>query len=369
MSNVQEAKALSPSIQPQPTQDTTKGSNERPERSAQAVSQGASSSTPIHIPPTQAQDSTRPSNETSEQTIQPILQAPSSPAHIQFPQPVVSRQEPGSNLALSIPSQPSTRPVSQVQTTFPAPPPRVIQYDHGAHADDGHTAAGRGRGPIRRTSSALHDASSRRDTLPPLPPGQGDVSLRTSPDGMRSPGFHEYGRMPTAYSRSQGTLDDIVPLFSRDEGPGPKTIRKRLEPTINEATDQRTKFAATASLNGYLLNFALGLQVLLGALTTGLAAVTTGRQTSIVVSVLGGMTTLVASYLARVRGSGEPEYSTGKVKDLDHFIRECRAFELDHGHEIGGNNETKLQEFRQRLEDLLNDTEKHGTSTRDTKQP
>ncbi|KAL0062541.1 hypothetical protein AAF712_010580 [Marasmius tenuissimus] len=364
MSNVQETKVLSPSVQPKPpTQDTTKGSNERSEHSAQPVSQGASSSAPIHVSQTPAQDSTRPSNETSERSIQPILQAPSSPAPIHFPQPQVSRQEPSSNLAPSIPSQPSTRPVSQATSTapivrLPAPPPRAIQYDQRAHVDDGHTAAGHGHGPVRRTSGTLHDVSSRRTTLPPLPV-QGDASNRTSPDEMRSPEFFAFGRMPTANTRSQGTLDYIVPQLplGRDENLGPRSIKKRIEPTITEATNQRAKFAATASLNGYLLNFALGLQVLLGALTTGLAAVTTGRQTSIVVSVLGGMTTLVASYLARVRGSGEPEYSTGKVKDLDHFIRECRAFELDHGHEMGGGvYDAKLVDFRERLEDLLNDT-------------
>ena len=34
---------------------------------------------------------------------------------------------------------------------------------------------------------------------------------------------------------------------------------------------------------------------------------------------LGGLATLVASYMARARGSGEPELSITRVKDLEQF--------------------------------------------------
>ena len=53
-------------------------------------------------------------------------------------------------------------------------------------------------------------------------------------------------------------------------------------------------------------------------------------------SVLGGFGTVVASYLARSRGSGEPELSISRVKDLQKFIREVEAFVQDHGESMCG---------------------------------
>lgn len=70
----------------------------------------------------------------------------------------------------------------------------------------------------------------------------------------------------------------------------------------------------------------------------------------------GGLSTVVASYLARSRGTNEPEKSNAKVKDLDHFIRECRAFELDHGHIVGNELDHILIEKRKQLEVLLGNT-------------
>lgn len=52
-------------------------------------------------------------------------------------------------------------------------------------------------------------------------------------------------------------------------------------------------------------------------------------------SVLGGAGTVVASYLARARGSNEPELSIARTKDLQRFIRQCDAFVQDHGQETG----------------------------------
>lgn len=107
---------------------------------------------------------------------------------------------------------------------------------------------------------------------------------------------------------------------------------------------------------GYALNIAIGLQVLLASLTTGLSAVAVGKQGSVVIVILGALATLVASYLARMRGSNEPELSITRVKDLDHFIRDCRAFQLDHGNEYGtaenGLNK-RVDELRSKFEELL----------------
>ena len=62
---------------------------------------------------------------------------------------------------------------------------------------------------------------------------------------------------------------------------------------------------------------------------------------------------MVASYLARARGSGEPEQSNIKVRDLDQFVRECKAFMLDYGNSDGHEHDEKINTFRQRFEHLL----------------
>ncbi|KAE9400381.1 hypothetical protein BT96DRAFT_938725 [Gymnopus androsaceus JB14] len=92
-------------------------------------------------------------------------------------------------------------------------------------------------------------------------------------------------------------------------------------------------------MTGLALNVAIGLQVFLGALTTAISAATSGRQ------------------LHRIRreleGSNEPELSIIRVKDLDQFIRECQAFNMDFGHLDGHEHDGRLDSFRSRFEELL----------------
>jgi len=62
---------------------------------------------------------------------------------------------------------------------------------------------------------------------------------------------------------------------------------------------------------------------------------------------------MVASYLARARGSGEPEASNTKVRDLDQFCRECLSTDLD-AH--GGDKsivDRRINDLRVRFEELL----------------
>ena len=67
----------------------------------------------------------------------------------------------------------------------------------------------------------------------------------------------------------------------------------------------------------------------------------------------GAIATLVASYLARARGSNEPELSITRTKDLEQFIRECRSFQLDYGHFPGRELDPELIRLRRRFEELL----------------
>lgn len=65
------------------------------------------------------------------------------------------------------------------------------------------------------------------------------------------------------------------------------------------------------------------------------------------------MSTLAASYLARARGSGEPEKSIVRAHDLDHFIRDAEAFLLDHGHLTGIEYDAQVQRYRARFEEIM----------------
>ena len=67
----------------------------------------------------------------------------------------------------------------------------------------------------------------------------------------------------------------------------------------------------------------------------------------------GGFSTIVASYLARARGSNEPELSIARVKDLDQFLRECQAFQMDHGHKVGHDQDDKIKSFCRGFIDCL----------------
>ena len=68
--------------------------------------------------------------------------------------------------------------------------------------------------------------------------------------------------------------------------------------------------------------------------------------------LLGGFSTLVASFLARARGSNEPELSITRVKDLEQFTRECQAFNMDYGHVLGDKYDDELNRLRDCFEEL-----------------
>ena len=69
------------------------------------------------------------------------------------------------------------------------------------------------------------------------------------------------------------------------------------------------------------------------------------------------MSTLAASYLAKSRGSGEPEASAMRARDLDSYIRDLRAFVLDHGHlagpAVGPEHEAMIARYRRRFEEIM----------------
>lgn len=57
--------------------------------------------------------------------------------------------------------------------------------------------------------------------------------------------------------------------------------------------------------------------------------------------------------MARTKGSNEPQLSRHRSQTLKHFLREIKAFKLDHGHEIGEKWDERIHGFRLGLERIL----------------
>ncbi|KAG6895688.1 hypothetical protein C0992_013279 [Termitomyces sp. T32_za158] len=197
------------------------------------------------------------------------------------------------------------------------------------------------RKPVPQTSLVFEDVDSRQRALP-LPPLPPEVRVRASRIGLDEP----------SASGPRSGIDYIVPVNGRTARQ--KTVGERLEPILLTAITEKDKYTLKAKMTGYTLNIAIGLQVILGALTTGLASVAaTSHQTAMATAILGGFSTITASYLARARGSNEPELSITRAKDLEQFIRQCEAFQMDYGQTLGDKYDKEIQDLRGRFEELL----------------
>jgi hypothetical protein len=123
---------------------------------------------------------------------------------------------------------------------------------------------------------------------------------------------------------------------------------------LEHAIRERDKLKAKARIAKWSINVAAGLQIFLGSLTTGLSAIRLdGQKFGVATTVLGILTTLTGSYLARVRATDEPESSLLRAHDLDAYIRDCEAFRLDYGLDTGDKYDQQIEEFRRRFEMLL----------------
>ncbi|KAF8063224.1 hypothetical protein FPV67DRAFT_1505642 [Lyophyllum atratum] len=193
--------------------------------------------------------------------------------------------------------------------------------------------------PVGRDRDRMGSPTSPVDTRP-------GFGLRTPPRTQTFDSPYPAKRRSPVDHKGSGLFEE--------KAPPKRTFGERLAPTLATANVERNKYAMKAKMTGYTLNAAIGAQVLLGSLTTGLSATAiTGRQAAVATTVLGGLLTLVASYLARARGSNEPELSITRVKDLEHFIRECEAFQLDNGHVATGEHDKQLFRFRSQFEELV----------------
>ncbi|OCH93757.1 hypothetical protein OBBRIDRAFT_267003 [Obba rivulosa] len=224
-------------------------------------------------------------------------------------------------------------------------------------------------------------------TAPPRPPSRAASftggrthsrrDLRASAHSLHSVrGNSQGGGNPyvprEALARQQSVVDWIVPPPPPAGGPpGPgsvgsadtqreRTVDARLRPTLIHANDELAKARVKARATGLAINIAIGIEVLLGALTTGIAAAVNGHDTTTVIAVLGGLSTLAASYLARSRGTGQPEASILRCRDLENFIRDLEGFMLDYGPYTGTEYDLMVAHYRRRFEEVLGNVREDG---------
>ncbi|KAH9008616.1 hypothetical protein EDB84DRAFT_1595689 [Lactarius hengduanensis] len=242
---------------------------------------------------------------------------------------------------------PHTTPVSPVEispdapvhafTPASAPAPAALATQIAADRADrapvsalshGERAPTPPRGTARVTRS--YPVLVREPSLPP-------------PRPIPLPGFHGFRRQATHYTDAEMVRqhDDrvhvrsLVNTYLSSWPPDPSAGGAGAS-SFDQYPEECAKAARTAQLTEWLLNTAIGLQVLIGALTTALGAALSGKNTSVAISILGGAATILASYLARMRSSNEPE-----------------GFQMDHGHELGHEWDEKIDGFRLGLENTL----------------
>jgi len=220
------------------------------------------------------------------------------------------------------------------------------------------------QGPDPASPSFHSGGSGERPITPPEGVTRITRSYPALPDAAHQPRPPRAPHHSGVRRRMTGPYTDSETAWHHHDDKDPhrvKTVGERLEPTIVSADLEFYKATKQATVTGWAQNIALGLQIFIGALTTALGAALTGKKTSVAVSVLGGASTLVASFLARTKSSNEPQTSQFRAQALDHFLREIAAFKLDHGHEVGEMWDDKIHSFRLGLEKILGNHD--GTMT------
>ncbi|KAI0259181.1 hypothetical protein BC834DRAFT_974503 [Gloeopeniophorella convolvens] len=273
------------------------------------------------------------------------------------PQPVVSSAvaptaSPGPIEAPLPPAAAAPTPMNQ--TAAVPSTPIAPETRHEGAAGTGVTPQATVDAPAPFAPASVSSHAHQRVPTPPR--GVARVTRSYSALPVDDPNRPRPIAVPPAVVRHRGVsyADSETAWHTQEDRPQrERTVGERLQPTIDSAIAERDRAAQKAKIAGLALNAAIGLQVLIGALTTALGAALSGKSTSVAISILGGSSTIIASYMARTRGSNEPDFSLLRAKALNHFIREIEAFKLDHGHQVGNECDEKINGFRLGLENML----------------
>ncbi|KAI0259177.1 hypothetical protein BC834DRAFT_907647 [Gloeopeniophorella convolvens] len=254
----------------------------------------------------------------------------------------------------STPPAPTSVEESPTPTPAPAYPPQIMEAIYPMEQPDARPSS---------TAAASNASTTNMHSAQPQPTQQPYIELagqnrsRSPPLSVPIHSIHAYGRTRGVSYADSGVGLTIMPEDAVMPARG-MTVGERLQPTIDEAIHERDKAAWTAKWTELSINIAIGLQVILGALTTVLgASLNKAESIRASIAVLGSLSTLVAAYTARTRGSSEPEASLVRSTALGGFLREILAFKLDHEHEVGHEQDAHIESFRIRLDHLLRSTD------------
>ncbi|KAH9961788.1 hypothetical protein BC827DRAFT_260419 [Russula dissimulans] len=180
-------------------------------------------------------------------------------------------------------------------------------------------------------------------------------AAQTSQSSVASSSAHHGGPHPDN-EITRNTPDDKGPASPQLNE---KTVGQRLIPTINAAEEEHLNATKRETWTRWAQNIAISLEVLIGAVTATLGAALHGKHTDLAISILGIGSAVVGSYLARTKGSNEPQASHLRARLLEYFMRDINAFVLDHGLEPGDKWDEEINGFRIGLENIVGNQSAH----------
>ncbi|KAK2459915.1 hypothetical protein APHAL10511_008115 [Amanita phalloides] len=255
-------------------------------------------------------------------------------------------------------------PPIQEETRPPLPPPKPVRVSSDPFRSGSQS-------PVAfpsQVATNIHVKHSERPEIEGLSSrGEVPADARVSRHGtLRPPGSERvYARQRPNDPARRSTIDWVVPIEERSMYR--RTVEERLLPTLENAKKQRTKYKRKAGIAKWSINITVGMQIFLASLTTGLSAIRLHeKQFGIATTILGILSTLAGTFLARVRAGQEPEESLIRAHDLSAFIRDCEAFYLDYGHETGERYNSQVEDYRRRLDELLHGSPAETSSESDT---
>ncbi|KAK0234609.1 hypothetical protein EDD85DRAFT_88605 [Armillaria nabsnona] len=284
--------------------------------------------------------STAPARANSQNILTPTSSSPTAPRTVapSLEEVLATTLTAGNTLSPSATLTPAQAIISQLQPSIPTPT-QTEPLAPVAAADN------------KPSSSSSQPTPPSPDKYAPTKPIHIPQTNNTHSSTIDSSNGHNHVNRPLPPTPA---LDWIVPYESKIHV---KTVEERILPTIIAAEVERKKYSERAMMKGYTMNITIGIQLLVGALTTAISALVTGREITIVLPILGGISTLTAAFLTRARGSNEPERSLMVARDLEQFIRECKAFLVDFGSSTEDVHKREVQRLRNRFEEILRDAD------------
>ncbi|KAH9053999.1 hypothetical protein EDB83DRAFT_2225636 [Lactarius deliciosus] len=227
------------------------------------------------------------------------------------------------------------------------PPPIISKGSPTPHSARASTLADApvSAPPAPAPASATRFAVDPTVSAPPFVSSHVETAWQPRDDTSR-----DLVRSPTAAFISSWLADSFAGAPSLDQY-REKSVGDRLQPIITATTAERKKAAQTARWAGWASNVAISGQVIICAIALGAAF--RGKNKSVAISILSGVSTFVTSYSACTRGSDERQASLLRAEALDRFLCEVEAFQLIHGKEVSREWDEKIDGFRLGLENML----------------